>query len=134
MGFHKTKTKGDIGVAHTIARLTELGWSVGVCVSEHAKYDLFAEKDGIVHTVQVRYTTPTDNKVRVPLSSSCQSRCTFTRRARKTRDYTLLAVYVPGAGVYFVKDEELGSHFFIMRLGQRKGHRQMRWAEDYETP
>jgi hypothetical protein len=52
--MHEKKAKGDVGVAHVIARLTELGWNVGIPITEHAPYDLFAEKGGVVHTVQVR--------------------------------------------------------------------------------
>ena len=44
--MHELKVKGDIALAFTIARLTELGWNVGVLLTEHARYDLLAEKAG----------------------------------------------------------------------------------------
>ena len=81
--MHEKKWKGDIGVAHVIARLTELGWTVGVPLTEHAPYDLFAERSGVVHTVQVRYATARRGKVLVTLSASWADRRGNHRRSRE---------------------------------------------------
>jgi hypothetical protein len=108
--MHAKKSKGDIGVAHAIARLTELGWNVGIPLTEHALYDLFAEKGGVVHTVQVRYATRSRGVIRVPLSTSYADRRGNHRRARRAGAFSLLAVYSPGNGVFFVAAECLGTN------------------------
>jgi hypothetical protein len=125
--MHRTKSKGDVGVAQVIARLTELGWSVGIPLTEHAPYDLFAEKDGVVHTVQVRYATPTRNAIRVTLSASWADKSGNHRRGRTKGRFSVLAVYAPGEGVFFLPEKSIGDNCreITLRLapalnGQRK--------------
>ena len=67
---HTKKDKEDIGVAQTIAALTMQGWRVAMPLSEHTKYDLIAEMNGVCKRVQVRYTTPKNNVLTVKLRSS----------------------------------------------------------------
>ena len=135
--MHVTKAKGDIGVAHVIARLTELGWSVGIPLTEHAPYDLFAEKQGVVHTVQVRYATPVDGVIPVTLSASWADRRGNHRRGRKSGGFSILAIYAPGEGVFFLSDECLGANCreITLRLrpttnGQRKN---VRFADQFRV-
>ena len=125
----------DVGVAHVIARLTELGWRVGIPLTEHAPYDLFAERDGQVHPVQVRYATAKRGVVHVTLSASWADRRGNHRRGRRQGQFSLLAVYVPDNGVYFLTDECLNDNCrdVCLRLaptlnGQRRG---VRNAADY---
>ena len=132
--MHHQKYKGDVGVAYVIARLTELGWNVGIPITEHAPYDLFAEKAGILHTVQVRYAAPVDGVIPVTLSASWADRRGNHRRGRERGGFSLLAVYAPGEGVFFLPDDQLGTNCreVCLRLaptanGQRKG---VRYAEE----
>jgi hypothetical protein len=109
--MHIKKKKGDIGVACVIAKLTELDWNVEIPITEHAPYDLFAEKNGELHTIQVRYCSPkSDNHVEVKLSNSWADRHGCHVRTRVAGEFTVLAVYVPKHGIYFIKDAELGEN------------------------
>lgn len=133
--MHEKKHKGDRGVGHVIARLIDLGWNVGVPISEHAAYDLFAEKNSKVHTVQVRYSTPKEGKVEIKLKSSWADKNGNHTRKRTKGDYTMLAVYVPNRGVFFVSDEQLGDcenslvlRFELPKNSQTKG---VKMAEGY---
>jgi hypothetical protein len=135
---HEKKVKGDLGVAFVIARLVELGWNVGVPLTEHAPYDLFAECEGEVHTVQVRYTAPADGVIRVKLSTSWSDRHGNHRRPRCAGQFSMLAIYAPGCGVFFVSDEDLGDNCreVCLRLTRSKNNqtRGVRMAESYRVP
>lgn len=135
--MHEKKYKGDVAVAQVIARLTEIGWTVGILITEHAKYDLLAEKDGKTHTVQVRHCSG-EEAVSIKLSNSWADKKGNHTRYREKGDYTLLAVYVPRKGVFFIKDEDIGDNsksinlrFMPSKNGQEKG---VRWASDHITP
>jgi len=134
---HEKKAKGDVAVAFVIARLVEMGWSVGVPLSEHTPYDLFAEKDGVVHTVQVRHAASHGTHLHVSLSTSWADRRGNHRRNRKGGQYTILAIYCPDSGVYFLSDECLGQNCreVILRLGPTNNgqSRHVRMARDYRT-
>lgn len=135
--MHEKKHKGDVGVTQVIAKLTELGWCVGIPISEHQKYDLFAEKNGIIHTVQVRYTTPKESSIQVKLTSSWVDKTAVHTRKREKGDYTLLAVYAPTIGVFFITDKELGENGKMMNLrltpSKNNQTKKIRLAEDYRT-
>ena len=45
--MHEKKIKGDIGLAFSIAVLTEQLWNVNLPLSESTKYDLIAEKRSV---------------------------------------------------------------------------------------
>ena len=130
--------KGDIGVAFVIARLVELGWNVGIPLTEHAPYDLFAEKDGVVHTVQVRYAASNGDRIRVSLSASWGDRYGNHRRNRVRGQFSLLAVYSPSHGVYFMSDHCIGGNCreIVLRLtSARNGqHRKVRMADAFRAP
>lgn len=133
---HKTKDKGDLAKAAVIFRLAELGWVVGVPLTEHAKYDLFAEKDGIIHTVQVKYTSLKGERIQVRLDSSWADRNGNHRRRRLPQDYSLLAGYTPGVGVFFLTNEEIGEigGEITLRLAKPKNTKQCRLVSDFLSP
>src|SRR4051812_23598549 len=108
--MHEKKAKGDVAVGFVIARLVELGWNVGIPLTEHASYDLFAEKGGRVHTVQVRHVAPHENVIRAKLSTSWADKKGNHRRPRRAGQFSVLAIYSPGMGVFFVEDRELGDN------------------------
>ena len=70
--MHEKKTKGDLFVVPVIARLTELQWNVGILITEHAKYDLLAEKEGKMIRVQVKTGRIRNGSVRTPLGVVAQ--------------------------------------------------------------
>jgi PD-(D/E)XK nuclease superfamily protein len=109
--MHHTKTKGDLGVAKVIARLVELGWVVGLPITEHAKYDLFAEKSGVIFRIQVKYVSAKNEKIEIKLESSWADKNGNHRRRRLQSDYDVLAAYCPDTdSCYFLKSEMLGSN------------------------
>ena len=136
--MHEKKAKGDIGVAFVIARLVELGWNVGIPLTEHAPYDLFAEKGGELHTVQVRYVAPREDVIYVKLSTSWADRNGNHRRRRSAGQFSLLAIYSPGRGVFFLKDSELGDNgqCVCLRFSPAKNNQRcgVRMAENFRFP
>ncbi len=93
--MHEKKFKGDVGLTYAIARLTELEWNVSIPISEHAAYDLIAEKDGKLKRIQVRYTTPTKGVLRVKLRSTWSDKNGTHVRNREKTDWDVLAVFNP---------------------------------------
>lgn len=105
--MHEKKQKGDIGLTFTIASLTEQEYNVSVPLTEHAKYDLVVEKNGVLKTVQVRYTTPKNGSLKVKLRSCWADRNGSHSVNRKNGDYDILAIYNPeNKKVYFLNDAD----------------------------
>ncbi len=52
---HHSKDKGDAGVAHAIADLTDQGYLVLTALCEHAPFDLVGYRDGCFIRVSVKY-------------------------------------------------------------------------------
>jgi Protein of unknown function (DUF3257). len=128
--------KGDVGVAYTIARLTELGWTVGVLLTEHARYDLLAEKNGKFIKVQVRYVVSEKDRIPVKLVSKWRTSSGNKRIVRQQGDYDILAVFCPCTKkVYFVSEQELGTNLtgITLRLKptNKANGRKVRMADDF---
>lgn len=137
--MHEKKLKGDIGVAYAIARLTELGFTVSLPLSEHSSYDLIYEKDNICKTGQVRYTTPKDGKLVVKLRSVWASKKGNHIKKHQPGDFDVLIVFNPeNKEVYFVPESELIDieQFVTLRLIPTKGNRvyKTRYTKDYLAP
>lgn len=136
--MHEAKIKGDIALAFVIARMTELRWNVGVLLTEHARYDLLAEKDGKMARVQVRSGRLRDGAAEVSLRNSYADKSGCHIKVRSAGDYDFLAVYCPDTkDVYFLDEAMLGAVSSGIRLrtckaknGQVKG---VRLAENYLT-
>ena len=107
--IHDKKVKGDIASAHIIARLTELNWNVAVPLSEHQKYDLLIEKNGIIKRVQCKYSYINQNgKVSLNISTNWNNKSGSHKRNREIGDYDILAIYVVGYGVCFLTENHIG--------------------------
>lgn len=105
--MHKQKEKGDLGVAYAISAITEQGWTVSLPISEHKKYDLIAEKDGICKRIQVRYTTPVNGVLRVKLRSIWSDKKGVHFVKRKSGDFDILAIFNPQSReTCFVNDND----------------------------
>lgn len=52
----KTDLKGNIGLTKAISYFTEQGYTVSLPLTDSQCYDLIIEKEGILQTVQARYT------------------------------------------------------------------------------
>jgi len=107
--MHAKKTIGDLSVVRVIARLTELEWNVGILITEHAKYDLLAEKTGKMIRVQVKTGRLRNGSVRAQLRSIWSDKNGCHVRTRMEGDYDVLAVHCPDTGgVYFLEEKLLG--------------------------
>lgn len=135
--MHEKKFKGDIAVTYAISRLTELGWTVGILISEHAKYDLLAEKDGKVARVQVRSgKLKANGSIQIQLRNTYADKHGCYARNRCAGDYDILAAYCPDTRtVYFLTDEVLANTATAVSLriektknGQANG---VRFAHDF---
>lgn len=54
-----SKTKGNLGLGKAISYFTEQEYTVSLPLTDTQCYDLIIEKDGVLQTVQVRYTNQT---------------------------------------------------------------------------
>ncbi len=52
-----THTKGNIALGKAIAYFTEQEYTVSIPLNDSQYYDLIVEKDGVLQTVQVKYTS-----------------------------------------------------------------------------
>ncbi len=135
--MHEKKTKGDLGVAFAIGAITEQGWNVCIPLTEHARYDLVAERDGVFKRIQVKYVTPVDGVLDAVVSSTWSDTHGVHKKAREKGEYEALAIYNPESKiVYFVPDADFDNANSVkLRLeppknGQIKG---VRFAEKYLT-
>jgi hypothetical protein len=133
--MHIKKVKGDLGVAFTIAALTEQGFNVALPITEHSKYDLIIEKNGILKTVQVRYTTPKNDVLHIKLRSCWNDKQGVHTTLREKGDYNILAAFNPITKiVYFINDDEFTNTSGInLRLSPPKNNQlnKIRLAKDY---
>jgi hypothetical protein len=65
MRTHHTKTKGDLGVMAAAYDLTKKGFIVCCPMTEHAPYDLVADRGGALLRVQVKYRRLTNGFLEV---------------------------------------------------------------------
>lgn len=92
---HHTKTKGDIGVAHAAADLTERGHVVCWPATEHAPFDLVTYKDGRFWRVQVKYRALKGGIMFVELRSVWSNRSGSHSVPVDRREIDLVCVYCP---------------------------------------
>ena len=136
--MREKKTKGDIAVTYVISRLTELGWTVGILITEHAKYDLLAEKAGKMIRVQARSVKLKDNgSIEIPLRNTYADRHGCYARKRNVGDYDVLAVYCQQMkSVYFITDEILANNSsgFSLRIKKTENGQTKRvhFASDFQ--
>jgi hypothetical protein len=134
--MHEKKIKGDIAVTAAIAKLTLLGWNVGVLITEHAPYDLLVEKAGELCRVQVRHAVLHGDVLIIELGNSWSSRLGNHVKRRDPDAYEILAAHSSENGqTYFLRKEQINPNTRQIRLrlapclnGQL---RRIRPAKDY---
>lgn len=134
------KQKGDLAEIKVAADLIERGCSLSFPYGEDCDYDLIADKDGILHRVQVKYTE-SDGHV---ISIRCQSHSLTNGKVRRTKRYTTktidwIAVYDRTSDrCYYYPATELGagrSHLHLRLTPARNGQRRrIRQASAYVRP
>ena len=90
-------------------------------LTEHAKYDLLAEKAGKAIRVQVKTKTPTIEYKRQILYIGLQNVWADKKgnhiTTRKKNDYDLLAIWCPDTKTaYYIADEHLGNNRYSFTL------------------
>ncbi len=108
---------------------------MSIPVEEDLKYDLIAERNGICKRVQVRYTTPRNNILRVKLRSCWANSKGVHTINRKQGDFDILAVYCPTNNiVYFIDDKEFdnstGINFKLLE-SEKKNQYKSRMENEY---
>ena len=94
--MHPTHDKGDVAEAAIILDLTKKGFVVFKPLTQNTYADLVVIKDDRIETVQVKYVSPVDGKLIVPLrkQSSNAKGTTETYKYRET-PLNWIAVYSP---------------------------------------
>ena len=85
--------------------------------------------------VQVRYTSPKNNILKVKLRSSWSDKNGTHNKDREIGDYDTLAVFCPeNKEVYFINDSEFSSKTGLnLRINNlKKNEHKARYAEDYK--
>jgi hypothetical protein len=134
--MHEKKIKGDIGVGYAIAILTEQLWNVCLPLTEHAPYDLIAEKDGLCKRVQVRYCTPNGGVMIIKLKSSWSDKHGNHVKKRVKGDFDTICGFNPeNKTCYFLSDEDFENGNSInIRMEKPKNNqlKGIRLAEDFK--
>ena len=105
------KRKGDLAELKVAADLTDRGCHLSLPFGEDCDYDLIADRDGILHRIQVKYTE-SDGKV---VAVRCMSHSLTNGKVRRTKHYTAetidwIAVYDRTSDrCYYCSARELGS-------------------------
>jgi hypothetical protein len=129
------KEKGDIGLAKVISELTVIGVHVSLPISEHLKYDMIGEKNGILKRIQVRYATAKNGKIEIKLKSVWSNKKGNHILLRTKGDFDILAAYCPDTDkTYFLDDKTFNNTTAItLRFDGAIGGNQfgVRMATDY---
>ena len=136
--MYTKKEKGDIGLAAAISYLVKNGIHISIPLSEHLKYDVIGEKNGICKRIQVRFTTPKKNGVmEVKLKSVWSNKKGNHILKRGIGDFDILAIYCPqNDKTYFIGDGDFNNTTAInLRLKEisDKNQHKSRLAEDFEN-
>lgn len=104
MRYHHTKNKGDLGVLQAALDLAKKGWVVAQPLTEHAAYDLLAERGGVVLRIQVKYRTMVDGYVPVQFVSVWADRKGNHVVPMDKSAIDVVCVYCPDADLCFYLD------------------------------
>lgn len=133
--MHHTKTKGDLGLVKVITKLTEKQFVVGVLLTEHAAYDLLAEKEGICYRIQVKYCSSVGKYIQVGMASSWADKNGNHMKTFDPSKLDVILIYCPDTDkCYWVPTDKIkGKYRFNLALTKSKnnGVRQ-HMAEDFE--
>lgn len=134
------KKKGDLAELKVATDLANRGCCISIPFGEDCDYDLIADKEGVLHRVQVKYTESDGRMILV----RCRSHSLTKGKIRRTKHYTAetvdwIAVYDRTSDrCYYMPSSELGTGRCEVTLrlapalnGQRIG---IRDAFDYVDP
>lgn len=132
---HHTKTKGDIGVLKVQCSLAENGYTVLLPLTEHASYDLVAEKAGAFRRIQVKYRSAYNGKIEVTFKNTWSDKSGRHVVQVDKNEVDLYAVYCPDTDkVYYFDPKEFSAsitlRFTLPRNNNQKG---FHLADNYTT-
>ncbi len=125
-----TKLKGDIGELITAQELLKRGWHIAFPYGENHKYDLIAEKEGVMRRIQVKSVMPKNGVLHI----NCRSSNNWSAVSYSKKDFEVLAaVDLKASKVYFIPSEKMCKNLINLRLestknSQKKG---INLAEDF---
>src|SRR5262245_56774627 len=138
---HKTKDKGDLGVAKTIPHLLEHGIRCCLPLSEHLPFDLIAVVPDFatLRRVQVTYRAARNGVVEIPFRSNYYDSKRIYSKHVNFDEIDAYAVYCPETNdVYYVPVDGINRAAVKLNLridpaknGQSSG---IRWAKDFADP
>lgn len=135
---HHTKSKGDKGLAHVIACLTDHDIQIALPMSEHLPFDLIAVQGTKLLRVSVKYRTLTNGALVVPLSSVWSNKNGAHKIKLDRGAVDAHAVYCPETNeCYFLRDTELkiSATVFKLRVIKSKyNYPHIRLAELFVNP
>lgn len=125
-----TKIKGKIGELEVISRLLEKGYHVYESTTEDSPIDVIIEKNGKLERMQIKFVTPTDGKLCVPLKSST----TKYRKAYKNTTVDCIGVYDSENDKCYLIPIIKGVSRMNLRLYPTKSNQQknINYAKDFE--
>lgn len=127
---NNTKATGAVSEAIALARYVELGFNVSQPFGDNARYDLIVDKDGELIRVQVKTGRSDGTCITFPCRSSSAHGGGPRRHYRGQAD--VFAVYCPETGqVYEVDVEQCGLTAQSLRLGEKEGRSNTKWAVDH---
>ena len=128
----KTKQKGDIAEAKVLSYLISKGYKALLPWGEDNRYDLVCEAKGVFKKIQVKYVTPKNGALDVPLRSANN----WNAFRYSNEDVDLIAAYNPeNDKVYFISLNDFKNVATIkLRLARPKNSQQklVKWAADFE--
>lgn len=137
--MHPTHDKGDIAEAAIILDLTKKGYTIFKPLSQNTFADIVIMREGVLESVQIKYVTPTDDKLIVPLykKMSTMTTCRVTYRYNETSLHWM-AVYCPDPEmcIYVPRDVWANNSVAInLRLTPTKNNqtKNVLYATDYVT-
>jgi len=127
-----TKHKGDIAEAKVLSYLIGKGYKVFIPWGEDHRYDLVSEIEGVFKRIQVKYVTPKNGCLEVPLRS--MNNWSTLRYSSKNID--IIAAYNPeNDKIYFLSLDEFRNIATIkLRFKNPKNSQQkhIKWASNFE--
>lgn len=118
--MHK-KTKGSIAELAVAQILMKEGFVVSFPFGENQRYDVVAERSGRFWRIQVKYSTPKNETLRV----NCRSSNNWSVRKYTSDEIDLIAVYDGrGGDVYFIECTDLKDNMITLRLEPTKNNQE----------
>jgi hypothetical protein len=133
---HHTKDKGDLGVVHAIADLTEQGFTVLTPLSEHAPFDIVGYRNGAFVRVQVKYRAlSTRGTIEVLFRSSWSDANGSYVRPLDKDDVDLVCIYCPDTrACYYVDPKQFGQSVALRVTPTRnRQERNILLADEFRT-